>query len=71
MRFPEMVLDAIMTSQHPPVADNQSKHFFRLLVQGTILKGVGVKIPEPFHHKIVFTKNDFVHPGTVIIKFFN
>ena len=66
--LPKMILDTIITTKHH--AGNQTKHFFRLCIQCTILVSIGVKIPKTFHHKIVFTKDHLVHPGAVIIKFF-
>jgi hypothetical protein len=66
MRLAQVVFDAVVTAQYH--ASYQSQHFLGFLIQGTILIGVGIKVPKALHNKIIFTQDHLVHFFPVIIK---
>jgi hypothetical protein len=67
MAFAQMILDAIITSQHH--AGHQAQHFLGLDVQCPFLIGIGVEVPQAFHHQIALAQDDIIHPFSVFIEF--
>ena len=67
MALPQMVFDAIITSQNH--AGHQAQHFLGLHVQCPFLIGIGVEVPQALHHQITLAQDDIIHPFPVFVEF--
>jgi hypothetical protein len=65
----QVILDAIITTEDH--AGHQTKHFLGGLVQCSGIIRVGIQIPKPFKHQVVFAEDDFVHARAVVVEFLN